>query len=322
MSKSRRSSRWSLLLVAVLLPAVLAPPATAASAVSELTGTGPLACPGASSSARVPKWDRQATEPAEISAAQAAALARRLEPGVEAAQRDRARGRLAPRRVAVPTWVHVISTDRTQAGGNVTNAQIAAQIDVLNRSFAGATGGAPTVFGFRLAGVTRTVDPDWATMAPESPEELEAKTALRRGGPETLNLYVAQIPELLGWAYLPDGEVERTPLDGVVVLAGSLPGGDVVPYNEGDTATHEVGHWLALLHTFDNGCAFPGDHVIDTPYEAEPAFGCPIGIDTCRQPGRDPVENFMDYSDDPCMHEFTLGQSLRMWAAWRIFRDG
>ena len=99
-----------------------------------------------------------------------------------------------------------------------------------------------------------------------------------------------------------------------------MPGGDVEPYNEGDTATHEVGHWLSLLHTFDNGCASPGDEVRDTPYEAERAFGCPLGRDTCVQPGNDPVENFMDYSDDPCMHEFTWGQSFRMLGAWYVVR--
>jgi Pregnancy-associated plasma protein-A len=170
--------------------------------------------------------------------------------------------------------------------------------------------------------LTRTVNRAWASLEPETAEQLEAKTALRRGGPETLNIYL--VPDaggLLGWAYLPDGEVEHTPWDGVVVLAGSLPGGDAAPYNEGDTVTHEVGHWLSLLHTFENGCTFPGDEVVDTPYEREPAFECRIGRDTCRQlPGHDPVENFMDYSDDFCMHEFIWGQSLRMLGAWYVFR--
>ena len=216
--------------------------------------------------------------------------------------------------------MHVISTDGTPAGGNVSNAQIRAQIRVLNRSFSGATGGAPTIFRFALAGVTRTVNPKWSAMEPESETELKAKQALHRGGPETLNIYVGQIaPPLLGWAYYPN-EAVNTVLDGVVLLAGSLPGGDAAPYNEGDTGTHEVGHWLALFHTFENGCERPGDEIFDTPYEAEPAFDC-VDRDTCAQPGHDPIENFMDYTDDPCMHEFTLGQSLRMWGAWRIFRD-
>jgi hypothetical protein len=302
------------LAAALLLAAVTAPTASAASAAS-------ADCLGLSS-ARVPKWAPNAHEPTAIGALQAERLAQQLAPAVADAEQAAARGQGKPGLVTVRTWVHVISKNRRPAGGNVSDAQIQAQIDVLNRSYAGATGGAPTVFRFALAGVTRTVNKDWAKMDAESPEEAAAKLALHRGGPSTLNLYVvAQLgADLLGWSYLPDGTVEHTDTDGVVVLAGSLPGGDVAPYNEGDTATHEVGHWLALEHTFENGCDFPGDSVPDTPYEAEPAFDCVVR-DTCKQPGNDPIENFMDYTDDACMHEFSLGQSLRMWGAWRTFRS-
>ena len=61
--------------------------------------------------------------------------------------------------------------------------------------------------------------------------------------------------------------------------------------------------------------------VQDTPAEAEPSFGCDIGKDTCKDPGSDPIHNFMDYSDDPCYREFTAGQSKRMEQRFRHYRS-
>jgi len=320
--RRRISIRIALLAGALLTVAGAAAPVSADGFGHD--GSTPEDCEDAATNARVAQWAKDAAEPGVVSADEAARLDQQLRGSVTSAARDTDRGRSRRGLVTVPTWVHVISTDTTVAGGYVTDAQITAQLQVLNDSFAGTTDGAPTVFQFSLVGVTRTVNAEWAAMQPETEVELRAKAALHRGGPETLNIYVVQTPLLLGWAYLPDGEIENTPLDGVVVLDGSLPGGYAEPYNEGDTATHEVGHWLALLHTFENGCDRPGDGIVDTPYEAGPAFGCPLGRDSCPgsgvSSGADPVENFMDYSDDPCMHQFTGRQGVRMWGAWRRFR--
>jgi hypothetical protein len=235
------------------------------------------------------------------------------------------RGKKGKTSAVIPVWVHVISAGAGFNNGDVPDQMIKDQMRVLNESYNGRTGGANTAFGFELVGVTRTVNATWFNnFGTNFAVEVEAKTALKRGGAGTLNLYLTNADPYLGWAYFPSDVVGTSyeALDGVVVDWRSIPGGPFAIYSEGDTATHEVGHWLALYHTFDGGCGAKGDYIADTPAEKSPAFNCPVGRDTCNgSAGLDPITNFMDYTQDSCMYQFTAGQVERMQAAWAAFRQ-
>ncbi|XXV25125.1 zinc metalloprotease [Sorangium sp. So ce1389] len=218
--------------------------------------------------------------------------------------------------VVIPVHVHVINKGAGVANGDVTDAMIAEQISVLNAAYAS------TRFSFELVSTDRTTNATWFTMGSGSTAERNAKRALRTGGSDHLNLYTANPGDgLLGWATFPSSYARNPADDGVVVAHTSLPGGNGVPYNLGDTATHEVGHWLGLFHTFQGECTKNGDSVADTASERSPAFGCPTGRDTCRNAsGVDPIKNFMDYTDDACMDSFTAGQADRMSVQWDLYR--
>jgi Pregnancy-associated plasma protein-A len=228
--------------------------------------------------------------------------------------------------VTVPTVFHMVS-DHTLTSTEKTRwtRLIAAQMTVLNDSYAGRTAAdaSDTPFRFTLTRTTWTVNKDWYTVVPGK-NERDMKQALYEGDSRTLNVYAADIGGgLLGWSYFPKGYNNgRDYIDGVVMLDESMPGGTAGKYAEGDTLTHEVGHWLMLEHTFAHGCSASGDYVADTPREAIPEFDCPVGADTCSAPGLDPIHNFMDYSQDSCMNMFTGGQADRMSDAWVEFRAG
>jgi hypothetical protein len=229
--------------------------------------------------------------------------------------------------INIPVYFHVVY--RSDGVGNIPTSRLDAQIAAMNEHYAGLdtpvyrTAAANMSFRFVRAGVDYTQNDTWYAAGPGSAAQTQMKNALHTGTADDLNFYTNSGGGYLGWATFPNEYAGAPSQDGVVCYWASLPGSNYVPYNEGDTGTHEVGHWLGLYHTFQGGCLGSGDGVADTPAERSSFFGC-LGSkepDTCKQnAGKDPVENFMDYTDDPCMYKFSLGQADRTDTMWSTYR--
>ena len=238
--------------------------------------------------------------------------------------------------------VHVIMNDACSTG-DVSDSLIQSQIDILNEDFlalAGTNGanGTDTAIQFQLA----TVDPDGD---PTTGITRSCNTTWFNDGGgywnslawdpnRYMNIYTNTASGALGYVpFLPadnGGANVGQPFDRVVVLWNAFgrdaPRGP--PYDQGRTATHEVGHYLGLEHTFSGGCATAtppgcytsGDLICDTNSEQSPRFGCPGGAVSCGT--TDPTDNYMDYTDDLCMEQFTLEQSRRERCSLEFYRSG
>ena len=241
----------------------LALPATSASA-QPMAGESSVAAECVSRSE--PGAGRQAhtrSDPHELTDAKAAAMDRALKSamsakGITVNARGQVQGKGKPpggggggtfTSASIPVYWHTI-TDGTK--GALSAGEIAAQISVLNSAYNG------TGFSFSLAATTTTNSSTWYNgLTYGSTAERAMKTSLHQGGKNALNIYTANLgSDLLGWATFPTSTVD--PMDGVVLLDESLPGGTATNYNQGDTGTHEVGHWLGLYHTFQGGCSGSG----------------------------------------------------------------
>jgi len=220
----------------------------------------------------------------------------------------------------IPIVFHIIH--KTGGEGNISDQRIYDQVEVLNedyRAMAGTLGsqGNDSMIQFELQDITRTANNTW--YIDSAVTEKLFKQALGWDTDKYLNVYTNDAGGYLGYATLPQ-EDAGTNLDGVVMLHEVVGGRDLAgadEYDQGRTLVHEVGHYLGLLHTFgstngSNGCYTgytAGDLIADTNSERTAHYGC-SQTSTCGT--ADPIRNYMNYTDDICMREFTEEQINRM----------
>lgn len=210
--------------------------------------------------------------------------------------------------VSVPVFFHIILA--TSGAGDVTDTQLGQQIDVLNNLLIEGSG-----YQFYLAGYTKTRNDSWRNLVKLSQDEIDMKNSLGVDPTHALNIYVTSTIDFLGWTYFPEDYSENSLQHGVIVRTDCLPNGGYTNYDQGKIAVHEAGHYLGLYHTFDDfGACKNADLVDDTPIHQK-NIGCPNTnppMDTCPQPGLDPINNLMNYTNDPCRNYFTPGQFQRI----------
>ncbi|TFK24277.1 hypothetical protein FA15DRAFT_592727 [Coprinopsis marcescibilis] len=226
--------------------------------------------------------------------------------------------------IVIPVYYHVVYANQTFDGGYLSNQNVQDAFNLL------VTGFQNTGFTFQLEEVRRHFNPTWFNEVGISdpwPIEWDMKHSTRVGGPRTLNIWSILISHISlrkisndGYAQFPWNYATNPDSDGVTMKYTVFPGNGH-PTRSGKTLIHEAGHWLGLYHTFEgNSCFGNNDFVDDTPAQAFPTDGCPFGLDTCPQPGADPISNYMNYSFDSCLTEFTPGQINRMLNQYQQFR--
>lgn len=244
----------------------------------------------------------------------------------------------------IPVVFHIVLPDPNV----VTDAQIQAQLDTINKDYFGENGDTvkipsyfKSVFGrssiqFCLA--QRNPDGDFTsgieriatTRAAFSYDDDAVKTDTTGGADswnnnKYMNVWITTLSGgVLGYSTFPEDGAPA--MQGVVIDYRTIPGGSLAGFNEGKTLTHEAGHYFNLYHTWgdDNGDCTGTDYVNDTPNQADATSGCPTGIQTDKcTPGGNGImyQNYMDYSDDPCLVMFTAGQVSRMESAVLAYRS-
>jgi hypothetical protein len=246
--------------------------------------------------------------------------------------------------VTIPVVFHVVLSRQSQ----VTDAQIMAQLDTINKDYAGTNANAsqiPSHFrsligqtGIQFCLAQRTPDDAPSTgivRYTTSRNTFDYTTNLVKhaesGGADAwdtdkyLNIWICDLSGgTLGYATFPNDGVKDE--QGVAIDYACLPGGSATSYNQGKTLTHELGHYFNLYHIWgdDNGSCTGTDQVDDTPNQANSTTSCRTGVvtDNCTQsaPGI-MYQNYMDYTPDGCLSMFTKMQVERMEAAFDTYRS-
>ncbi len=236
----------------------------------------------------------------------------------------------------IPVVVHIIHEGGAE---NISHAQIESQITILNEDFGKlpGTNGDGNGVDMHIRFCLAQKDPDGhctngvvrlhsSLTNHRTHERALLKELSFWDNSSYLNVYVVESINggVGGYASFPGGPADE---DGIVVRNDLFGNIGTASNALGRTMTHEVGHWLGLYHTFNQGCGedtcTDGDFVCDTPPVFEPNFGCPANANSCSNDDpdvNDQIENYMDYTNDACKNMFSEGQRERAQAALEEFR--
>lgn len=247
--------------------------------------------------------------------------------------------------VFIPVVFHIVHDgDAIGTGENISEAQIMSQLDALNRDFNYLDpdiANVPDVWKNLVSNVNvkfclAKFDPagnptsgiirhQYAKSSWDTDTEIDntLKPATIWDRSRYLNIWSVRMGGTLAssgvLAYATFPGFGSANADGVVSRFNTIgtTGSILAGYEKGKTMSHEVGHWLGLLHTwgFQAGCGGQGDFIDDTPDQFDQNFGCPSFPKvscTGSAPWGDMFMNYMDYTDDGCRNMFTLKQAERM----------